>query len=425
MSSLNPHTRKHSKSLDFWKFWTGETISNLGSSFTQFALPLLVYKLTGSALNLGIATAASFLPYLCFGLVIGAWVDRLDRKRTMILVDLGQVVVIASIPAASLMGTLNIWWIYGATFVSATLKIMFEMSQFAAIPSLVDQDNLLAANGRIQASFFAASILGPLLASALVFIMSVPMLLLIDAGSFLISACTLSLIATSFSDMKKHEQKSIRQDVVEGLRYVFHHPILRNLAIMLALINFFSVSRETQLVLLAEQQLHATDAQYGLLNAAGGAGIVLVTLLAGGIRKRKNLIGLAMNALVVGSLATIALAFMPNIWLALPLWALTISMDIFFNICTGSFRQMIVPNQMLGRAQSIASVMSWSALPLGALLGGWIIKTTGNVMLVYAGVGILMLLIATAFAWLSALRRSEHYLPEVSVQSQLEASSTE
>lgn len=86
---------------------------------------------------------------------------------------------------------------------------------------------------------------------------------------------------------------------------------------------------------------------------------------------------------------------------------------------------MIVPNQMLGRAQSIASVMSWSALPLGALLGGWIIKTTGNVMLVYAGVGILMLLIATAFAWLSALRRSERYLPEVSVQSQLEASSTE
>src|SRR3954469_6006475 len=97
----NPSTASTSPQklgIDFWKFWTGETISNLGSSFTQFALPLLVFKLTGSALNLGIATAAAFLPYLLFGLVIGAWVDRLDRKRMMILVDIGQALVIASIP---------------------------------------------------------------------------------------------------------------------------------------------------------------------------------------------------------------------------------------------------------------------------------------------------------------------------------------
>jgi MFS family permease len=69
---------------DFWRFWTGQTISNLGSSFTQFALPLLIFKLTGSAINLGLASAAIFLPYLLFGLLIGAWVDRVDRKRLMI-----------------------------------------------------------------------------------------------------------------------------------------------------------------------------------------------------------------------------------------------------------------------------------------------------------------------------------------------------
>src|SRR5438045_6638252 len=82
---------------DFWTFWTGQTISNLGSSITLFALPLLVYKLTGSALNLGIAEAATFLPYLLFGLVLGALVDRVNRKRMMILVDVGRGLVIASI----------------------------------------------------------------------------------------------------------------------------------------------------------------------------------------------------------------------------------------------------------------------------------------------------------------------------------------
>src|SRR5690349_13971726 len=90
MSVLTTPAAKDTQQLDFMKFWTGETISNLGSSFTQFAIPLLVFKLTGSALNLGIATALTYLPYLLFGLVIGAWVDRANRKRLMILVDIGQ-----------------------------------------------------------------------------------------------------------------------------------------------------------------------------------------------------------------------------------------------------------------------------------------------------------------------------------------------
>ena len=83
---------------DFVKYWVGQTISNLGSSFTQWAVPLLVYKLTHSALNLGVATAATFLPYLLFGLVIGAWMDRVDRKRAMVALDAVNAVVIFSIP---------------------------------------------------------------------------------------------------------------------------------------------------------------------------------------------------------------------------------------------------------------------------------------------------------------------------------------
>src|SRR6476660_3122145 len=82
---------------DFWKFWTGQTISNLGDSFTLFALPLLVFKLSGSALSLAISTAVEFLPFLFFCLIIGAWMDRLDRRRVMILADLLRVLVIGSI----------------------------------------------------------------------------------------------------------------------------------------------------------------------------------------------------------------------------------------------------------------------------------------------------------------------------------------
>src|SRR5947199_2450884 len=102
-------------SFDFWKFWTGQTISNLGSSFTQWAVPLLVFQLTHSAVNLGIATAATFLPYLLFGLVIGAWMDRVDRKRAMIALDSINAIVILSIPLVTQFRHLGAWWIYGVT----------------------------------------------------------------------------------------------------------------------------------------------------------------------------------------------------------------------------------------------------------------------------------------------------------------------
>src|SRR5438874_462576 len=101
---------------EFWKFWTGQTISNLGTSFTMFALPLLVFKLTGSALNLAITTAAEYLPYLLFGLIIGAWVDRVDRKRLMIATDMTRAVVIASIPLLASLNLLSVWWIYVVGF---------------------------------------------------------------------------------------------------------------------------------------------------------------------------------------------------------------------------------------------------------------------------------------------------------------------
>src|SRR5437879_13687452 len=125
---------------EFWKFWVAQPTSNLGTSFTQFALPLLVFKLTGSALNLAITTAATFLPYLLFGLVIGAWVDRVDRKRLMIATDVARAVVIASIPLLASIDRLSVEWIYVVSFLGTTLSICFSSAEFAAIPSLVPSD---------------------------------------------------------------------------------------------------------------------------------------------------------------------------------------------------------------------------------------------------------------------------------------------
>jgi MFS family permease len=110
---------------DFWKFWTGQTISTLGSSFTSFALPLLIFQLTGSSLNLALTVVVTVLPYLLFGLVIGAWVDRVNRKQVMMGTDLARALVIASIPLVSVLGFLSVWWIYAVAFLNSALTICF------------------------------------------------------------------------------------------------------------------------------------------------------------------------------------------------------------------------------------------------------------------------------------------------------------
>jgi MFS family permease len=404
----------HKLSGDFWKFWTGQTISNLGSSFTFFALPLLVFTLTGSAVDLAITTAAYFLPYLLFGLVIGAYVDRVDRKRMMIAVDIGRAAVIASIPASAAADALSVWWIYAVTFLVATLTIAFDSGEFAAVPSLVDRDDLVTANGRIQASYQGATFVGPILAGALIGGgLSVEYVLLVDAGSFIASAVALAAVRRSFNAPADpdREETRLRQDVVEGLRYVLSHPVLRNISIMMAMFNFVAATTLAQLVLFAKERLDASDSQVGLLFSAGSAGIVLLSLAAGPIRRKLSFSVAALGALMLYGVLTFVFAWTEAYWIALALWAAISGLGLFFNINTISLRQQIVPSHMLGRVVSIAGVLAWSAIPLGTLLGGWAIEATGDVALVYAAIGLIAFLIAFSFRF-TALGHAEDYIEE-------------
>jgi MFS family permease len=404
---------------DFWKFWAGQAISSLGDSFSSFALPLLVFKLTNSGLNLAITTAAYFIPYLLFGLVIGAWVDRLDRKKLMIFVDFGRAALIVSIPLLANFDALPLWWIYVVTFCSSILSIAFDAADFAAIPSLVNQggnaadsgEALVTANGRITASYSAARIIGPLLAGGLVAIMPIYDLIFLDALSFAISAGTLSLIRISFNVSKEKKVTKIREDVVEGLRYVLGHPVLRNISIMMAMVNFVEATVGTQAVLFAERQLGANDTMVGWLFSAGSAGVILLSLLAGRLRKRFAFSKVALGALMTEGVIVVMLSFTHIYWVGLVLWAIRSGVGILFNINTTSLRQAIVPNHMLGRVMSIAGVLAWSAIPVGAFLGGVAVDRTQNIGMVYGVIGVLVILIPLGFSF-TPLGRAEQYLPK-------------
>jgi MFS family permease len=229
-----------------------------------------------------------------------------------------------------------------------------------------------------------------------------------------VSALSLALIRRSFNvaaDEPK-EATSILHDVREGLRYVLSHPVLRNISAMMALINFVGATTYAELVLFATERLHASKFQIGILFAAGSAGVVVTGLLAGRLRKRFSFTALAMTSLMLMGACTIAFAGMRWFWAAVPLWGAAGGLGILFNINTGSLRQAIVPNHLLSRVLSIAGVLAWSAIPAGALLGGWVIKVTGNVAGVYAAIGILTIAIAAFFRFFTALGDAQRYVDE-------------
>ncbi len=377
-------------------------------------MPLLVFQLTHSALNLGVAMAATFLPYLLFGLLLGAWMDRVDRKRAMIALDSINALVILSIPLIAQFGHLTVWWIYAVTFIQSTVFIAFSAGEFAAIPSLVSTDDLVTANGRIQATYSAAQVAGPLLAGALISFLPLVWVMAFDAGSFALSALTLALIRGSFNVVSEEpkEATTILHDVREGLRYVLAHPVLRNISVMMALINFVQATTYAELVLFASERLDASRFQIGILFAAGSAGVVVTGLLAGRLRKRFSFTALAMTSLMLMGGCTVAFAAMRWYWPAVAFWGASGGLGILFNINTGSLRQAIVPNQLLSRVLSIAGVLAWSAIPAGALVGGWVISATDNVAAVYGTIGILTICIAAFFRFFTALGDAQRYVDE-------------
>src|SRR5262249_20556999 len=193
-----------------------------------------------------------------------------------------NTLVILSIPLVAQFGHLNVWLIYAVAFIQSTIFIAFSAGEFAAIPSLVSTDDLVTANGRIQATYSAAQVAGPLLAGVLVPSLPLAWVMAFDAGSFAFSALSLALIHGSFnvvSDEPK-EATTILHDVREGLGYVLGHPVLRNISAMMALINFVNAGAFAELVLFATERLDASKFEIGALFAAGSAGVLVTGLLA-------------------------------------------------------------------------------------------------------------------------------------------------
>ena len=199
---------------DFLKLWSGETVSLVGDQFTGLALLLTaVLILRASPGQMGVLQAAATLPFLLLGLVAGVWADRYRRRRLMILSDVSRALILLSVPAADFSGSLDIYLLYLVGFGAGVFTVVFDVTYQAYLPALVEHDQLIDANGKLQASASAASVVGPSLAGSLIQVVAAPFAILIDSLSFFWSAASLSWIRKKEEAPAKESRRPIREEI--------------------------------------------------------------------------------------------------------------------------------------------------------------------------------------------------------------------
>jgi MFS family permease len=401
-----PPLRRH---RDFARLWAGETVSTFGSQVTELALPLAaVLTLAAGPLEMGVLTAAGTAPYLVVALPAGVWIDRLRRRRRlMILADLGRAALLASVPLAYALGVLGIAQLFAVALIAGTLTVLFNTAFTTLLPGLVPEQHLTSANGRLQTSAAAAQVAGPGIAGALVQALSAPAAILIDAVSYLFSAAALSRIEAEEVAPPAGDRRPMRRDVADGLRFVLGEPSLRAIVGSAATLNLFGLLIFSILILYARRDLHLEAGAIGLIFAAGGVGALIGALAAPGLARR------------LGQGRTI---FAATVWFSVHLLVIPLATGshaaailagneflgglavMVFDVNAMTLAQMTSPARMLGRMSATMGFVTQGAKPLGALLGGVLGELLGlHTALWVAGVGGTG---AVLWTWFSPLRRA-------------------
>ena len=362
---------------DFLKLWSAETISVFGSQFTGLALPLVaVLLLDASAFAVSALFVIEFLPFILFAIPAGVWVDRLPRKPILIIGDLARAALLVTIPIAYAFDGLTLWHLYVVGFLVGICTVFFDVAYQSYLPALVERDQLVEGNSKLEISRSTSQLAGPGLAGGLIGALGAPVAILLDAISFFGSALFLFAIRKQETPPARaagDERPSMLADAREGLSFVIRHPYLRPISICTGSSNFFWSMGGAILVVYAVRELEMSAAAIGLTFSIGNVGPLIAALVTSRISGR---LGVGPTILSMSFLFGFAMLLVPLATpeTALPLLAASAAVAGFgavaYNITQLSFRQAICPPRLQGRMNAVIRFLVWGTLPLGALLGG-------------------------------------------------------
>ncbi|MGH3036530.1 MAG: MFS transporter [Gaiellaceae bacterium] len=363
---------------EFRNFWLGQSVSLLGDQITYVALPLAaVLVLDAGPAEMGYLGAAALLPHLLLSLPAGVWLDRVARrKRVMIGADLGRAVLLATIPLAYGLDALTLGQLYGVAFLTGCLAVLFDLSYPTLFVSVAPRDRYVEGNSLIHGSRSFSLVGGPTLAGFLVQAFSAPFALLADAVSFLVSATFLGRVRSAEPPVEEADDGGrLRDRVVTGLRFIGGNEIFRPTLTAVATLNFFNFAFGALFVLYAVRSLGIPAGTLGLVLGAGAVGAICGAVVAGRIGRRIG-IGRAFLlgcVLFPAPLVLVPLAGGPR-WLVLGMLFTAEFLSglgvMILDINAGSMMFALTPDRLRARATGAFNFVNWGIRPLGSLAGG-------------------------------------------------------
>lgn len=361
--------------------WGGQVVSTLGSAASSVVYPLLILALTGSPAAAGIAAALGSVPYLIFCLPAGALIDRWDRKRVMIVCDVGRALTVITVPIALWFDVLTLWQLYIAAFVEGSLFVFFNIAEVAALPRVVPAAQLPQAAAQNEAAFGAAHIVGPSLGTLLYQTLGRAAPFVADAASFLVSSLSLMFIKTKFRLPKPSPVGDLRAEIVEGLGWLWRHPLIRYMAFLTGSLNLVNAGTMLILIVLAKQ-LGASEIEIGLIFSIGGIGGIVGSLIGGQIQRRFSFGQVIVFVMWVNAALFPLYALVPAYLLLGVVAALMYVLTPIYNVVQFSYRLALIPDALQGRVNSAFRLLAFGFMPVGAALSGFLLEQIGAILTV-------------------------------------------
>jgi len=391
------------RNADFMKFWVGQTISLTGTGITTFALPYAAITVLGATPEqLGLLRAVALAPFVVFSLLVGIWVDRIRRVPIMVGANAIRAVLIAMVPLLAALGVLRMWQLYAIALLVGVGAVLFELSYLSYIPTLVDQEHLVEGNSKLGASESAADLAGPGLAGILVQVLQAPTVLLFDAVSYVVSVLSLLAIRTREA---AHERVgdarglgALRIELGDGLRTVFGNVYLRALALEGFTYNFFLQFFDVLILYYGTKELHLRPSVVGLILSCGSLGGLFGAVVAPKVIARLGFGPAFQWSTGVGCAAPILVPLVsgPHLLISIVLagayFVLGVGVSISI-VASISLRQKITPADLLGRMNAAMRTCTYAAIPVGALVAGFLGSRPvlgPRLALVVGGVGMLL-----------------------------------
>ncbi|MDG4781331.1 MFS transporter [Micromonospora sp. WMMD961] len=355
---------------DFTKLWTAAAVSNVGDGVTMAAGPLLVASVTDKPALIAGAVFAQQLPWLLFALISGAYVDRLDKRCMVVVVNLIRAAALSGLAAAIATETVSVIIIYVVLFLLGGGETLADTAMGALLPALVDPDELASANARLYASFtignqFVAKPLG-----AWLFVISAAVPFGFDAFTFAISAALMAGIRRGPIPAKPRQRTSLRAEVAAGLQWLWRHRLLRVLALSMGLSNIAFGAAFAVFVLYCRERLGVAGVGYGFLLTAFAVGGLAGTTVAARTTRALGGSAVLRAGLVIEIITHVSLAITTTPWIAAIVLVIFSIHAMVWGIVVTSARQRVVPPPLRGRVGSVFALLDLGGAALGSLLGG-------------------------------------------------------